>query len=61
LDWNPQDTRRKGQTNNDLTKNKGMGTANGWKKLKRGKRTSLRWNQMEELHESPLFHIRTKE
>ena len=28
--------------------------------LERGKRTSFRYNQMEELHESPMFHIETK-
>jgi hypothetical protein len=27
------------------------------KRLERGKKTSLRWNQMEELHEGRMFHI----
>jgi len=29
-------------------------------KLERGKRTSLRYNQMEVLHKGPMFHIGTK-
>lgn len=41
-------------------KEQGMGTANGWKKLERGIRTSLRWIQMEGFYEGPLFHTGTK-
>jgi hypothetical protein len=38
-----------------------MGIAEGWKSWKKGKRTRLRQNQVEELHEGPMSHIGTKE
>jgi hypothetical protein len=41
-------------------KEHGMGNANGWKKLERGIKTSLRWIQTEGFHEGPLFRIGTK-
>jgi hypothetical protein len=42
-----------------LEKNR-KGPTEGWNKLERGKRSSLRQNQMEELHKGPVFHTGTK-
>jgi hypothetical protein len=46
LDWNPQCTRRRQRDKEQPEKEQGMGIANGWKKLERGIRTSLRLIQM---------------
>jgi hypothetical protein len=42
MDWNPQGTRRRGRPRTTWKKHNRMGNAEGWKKLERDKRTSLR-------------------
>jgi hypothetical protein len=42
LDWNPQGTRKRGRPRTTWKKHHRMGNAEGWKKLERDKRTSLR-------------------
>ena len=59
LDWKPQGTEKRGSKENG-EKNKIMGTAEGWRKLERSKRTSLGQNQMEELQEGSMFRAETK-
>ena len=50
----------RGVDKENLEKNKIMGNAKDWRKLERSKRTSLGYNQMEELQEGSMFHTGTK-
>jgi hypothetical protein len=45
---------------NNQERNNRTGTSEGWIKLECGTRTSVRQNQMEEIHEGPMFHKWTK-